>query len=85
MSFCELLEFTFDSVIRIPIPDWFQLVIAFVTYLFAFELLRISTITTYLAGLQHTLVTSDIPRTVWSPALHQTIRGFTRDEVALFP
>jgi hypothetical protein len=59
--------------------------LAYVTFLFAFELLRVSTITTYLAGLQHELVTNDIPRSVWSKPLHQTIRGFMRDEVEFFP
>ena len=80
-----MLAFSFDSIIRLPIPDWTQFIIAYVTYLFAFELLRLSSITNYLAGLQHTLATSDIPRTVWSAPLHQTMRGYARDEVSLFP
>ena len=79
-----MLNFSFDSVIRIPVPDWIQLIIAYVSYLFVFELLYLSTITTYLAGLQHVLVTTDVPRSVWSPALHQTMRGFRRDETLLF-
>ena len=80
-----MLGKTFEDAIALSGGEWQQLIINYVTYLFVFETLHISTVTTYLAGLQHRLAISDVPRSVWSQALHQTIRGFTRDEVSLFP
>ena len=80
-----MLGKTFGEAIARSGGEWQQLIINYVTYLFVFETLHISTVTTYLAGLQHRLAISDVPRSVWSQALHQTIRGFTRDEVSLFP
>jgi hypothetical protein len=52
----------------------------FAVYLFTFEHLKTVTITNYFAGMQNQLVTIDAPQTVWSPALHQTMKGMKRDE-----
>jgi hypothetical protein len=57
----------------------------FVTHLFVIVTLKLSTITTYLAGLQHHLVMNDIPKTVWSKELHQVMSGYQRDEAAISP
>jgi len=57
----------------------------FAVYLFTFEKLKTKTIINYLAGLQHKLVTIDAKQTVWSPALHQTMKGMKRDEAVYSP
>ena len=57
----------------------------YVTYLFSFQNLAHSTITTYLAGLQHHLHINDHPVSVWFPALHQCLKGFQKIEYAVTP
>lgn len=57
----------------------------FVFYLFAIENLLVSTITTYLAGVQYHLTMMDSGLTVWSPKLHQLIKGSQRDEADFIP
>ena len=59
--------------------------IPYVTYLFTIEKLAHSTITTYLAGLQHHLHLNDHPISVWSPALHQCLKGFQKIEYSITP
>ena len=56
-------------------------ILPYVSYLFVIEGLRLSTITTYLAGLQHFLITNDILQsTLWSKPLHQVLKGFQYQE-----
>jgi hypothetical protein len=57
----------------------------FVTYLFSIENLLVSTIKTYLAGVQHNLTMDNTGLTVWSPKLHQIIKGSQRDEADFTP
>lgn len=59
--------------------------VRYAVFLFVIDKLQTSTITTYLAGLQHHLVTNDVPQTVWSPALSQVLQGFRRDEAIYLP
>ena len=56
-------------------------ILPYVSYLFVIEGLRLSTINTYLAGLQHFLITHDILQsTIWSKPLHQLLKGFQYQE-----
>ena len=62
-----------------------DLLLPYITYLFSFEELATTTITTYLAGLQHYFFTEDMPFSVWSPALHQCLKGFRKIEFSVAP
>ena len=57
-----------------------EIIKRFVSYLFTFEHLAYGTIKTYLAGVQYHLFLSDAGVSVWSPALHQVLKGFFRLE-----
>jgi len=52
----------------------------YVVYLFSFAKLAHGTIITYLAGLQHHFYLSDAGVSVWSPLIHQILKGFFRLE-----
>jgi len=68
----------------LDLPDVWQVIMAnFVTYLSMVTSLKLSTITTYFAGVQHHLVMNDVPKSVWSKNLHQVMKGYERKE-ALF-
>lgn len=54
-------------------------------FLFLFERLQTSTITTYLAGLQHQLTLIDSPFSVWSPSVHQVLKCYQREEAIHLP
>lgn len=66
-------------------PDWKYYPGEFVVQMYYVEELRLSTITTYLAGVQHYLRMGNIPVSVWSPELHDQMRGHDRDEEWYFP
>ena len=57
----------------------------FTVYLFVFERLLISTIKTYLAGVQYFIVLNDFPVSVWNRSLNQCIRGLERNEASRRP
>lgn len=65
--------------------EWINYPIAFVAYLFHFEHVKLSSIGTYLAGVQHFLSVNDVPVRVWSKALSQQIKGHEREEEVLYP
>ena len=60
-------------------------IMQFTIYLFVFEKLLISTIKTYLAGVQHYIVLNDFPVSVWNRSLNQCIRGLERNEASRRP
>jgi hypothetical protein len=66
-------------------PDWLLYPRTFTVYCYFGAKLRLSTITTYLAGVQHYLKMADANVTVWSAALHDQMRGHERDEEVYFP
>ena len=56
-------------------------VLPYAAYLFIIENLAFNTIKTYIAGLQFFLYTQDyITTTIWSPKLHQSLKGFYLQE-----
>ena len=55
--------------------------IPYVSYLFILEKLACATVKTYVAGLQSYLFSNDyITTSIWSPRLHQCLKGFFLQE-----
>ena len=48
----------------------------YVAYLFVFQNLAYHTVKTYVAGLQYYLFTNDLSTSIWTPQLHQSLKGF---------
>jgi hypothetical protein len=71
--------------LRLQPNFWSDCIQQFVVYLFLIEKLQTSTITTYLAGVQHHLTMQDTGLTVWSKPVHQVLKGFQRDEATYLP
>jgi len=65
--------------------DWQDYPRAFMAYLYYYEQIRVKSIITYLAGVQHYLKVRDYRVSVWSMALHQQIKGHERDDDEVFP
>jgi len=85
LAFLAIFSFTLESVM-LDLPDvWRVIMVNFVTYLFVVTNLKLSTITTYLAGVQHHLVMNDVPKSVWSKNLHQVMKGYERKEAIFSP
>jgi hypothetical protein len=77
-SFLDLIK----VVLAIPVVQSTlnALLKRYVVYLFSFAKLAHGTIITYLAGLQHHFYLSDAGVSVWSPLIHQILKGFVRIE-----
>ena len=61
-------------------------ILPYVTYLFVVENLSLSTIKTYVAGLQFFLFSRDyIDSSIWTPRLHQCLKGFKLQESSEIP
>ena len=84
MSYLELIG---KDIVDFVSSDSLQdALLPYVSYLFVMEGLHLSTITTYLAGLQHFFLSNDVVRTsIWSKPLHQVLKGFQYQEAVERP
>lgn len=80
-----LIDRTLDSVYSLLQPAFNDTILQYATYLFVFDDKKTTTITNYLAGLQNHLVMADVDLTVWSPKLHQAMKGYRREEATTLP
>ena len=73
-SFLDVTHQSFDSLVESKTLP--QAMLPYVTYLFIFQNLAYATIKTYVAGLQYYLFTNNLSSSIWSPQLHQSLKGF---------
>jgi hypothetical protein len=80
--FLSYLDITQQSILTLVQSNTLiPAMIPYVSYLFIIEKLASATIKTYLAGLQFYLFSNDyISTSIWSPRLHQCLKGFFLQE-----
>ena len=81
----QLIGLTLATVLSFTQWQFQDIILQFVAYLFIMQKMQTTSITNYLAGVQNHLATNDVPLKVWSPAVHQSLKGHRRDEAVYLP